>query len=249
MSQAARRRGVRLALALLLVWLVPGPVRATLIAELSDRRIDISTGFTGAEVLVFGTIDPGGDVVVVVRGPNHDVVVRRKVQVAGAWINGPAATFPNVPSFYAVAATAPLAQILPDPIRRATALGIDVLPLEPRRFSDRSMGLRQPLVDLKREAGLWNDSDRSIPLYEGRLFFHRVLFPATVYTGAYRVTVYHVRAGIIAEETELTIAAERVGLGARVWSFANRAALLYGVVSVLLAVTIGWLGSIVFRRG
>lgn len=226
-----------------------GPARATLIAELSQRRIDISTGFTGAEVLVFGTIDGGGDVIVVVRGPAHDVVVRRKVQMAGAWVNGPAATFQGVPSFYAVAATAPLASLLPGPQRRASAIGIDALPLEPRRFSDRALELRGPLVDLKREGGLWSEAPRPMPLYEGRLFFHRILFPATVYTGAYRVTIYHVRQGEIVEETELSIAAERVGLGASVWTFANRASLLYGVVSVLLAVSLGWFGSVVFRRG
>ena len=62
----------------------------------------MTTGFTGHEILVFGAIDnsqqpesrgqdqSGGayyDVVVVVEGTPYPVVVRRKSDVAGVWIN------------------------------------------------------------------------------------------------------------------------------------------------------------------
>ena len=58
-----------------------------LVADLSKRRIDITLGFSGAEVLLFGATDGGGDVVVVVRGPKQPVVVRKKERVLGIWAN------------------------------------------------------------------------------------------------------------------------------------------------------------------
>jgi hypothetical protein len=100
---------------------------APLVADLSDREIEVSTGFTGADLLVFGATDapigPGGDeILVVVRGPTRPVVVRRKVRALGVmWVNGPAARFSGVPGFYAIAGTRPAWQILPNRSGRTTA--------------------------------------------------------------------------------------------------------------------------------
>ena len=47
-----------------------GPVDAAepLIVDLSSDEVAITTGFAGAKLLLFGAKDPGGDVVVVIRG-------------------------------------------------------------------------------------------------------------------------------------------------------------------------------------
>ena len=106
-----------------------------LVASLSDREIEVSTGFTGADLLVFGATDapigPGGDeILVVVRGPTRPVVVRRKVRALGVvWVNGPAARFSDVPGFYAIAGTRPAWQLLPEQERQGNGLGLDALPL------------------------------------------------------------------------------------------------------------------------
>ena len=73
-----------------------------LVADLSDHLIAITTGFTGKELLLFGTISDDGDVVVVVRGPNEEVVVRQKDSVAGIWMNVDGMIFNAVPAFYYV---------------------------------------------------------------------------------------------------------------------------------------------------
>jgi hypothetical protein len=86
---------------------IPLPVLA---AELSVRRIEVTTAFTGGEILVFGAterlIHEGGDeVVVLASGPDGSLVVRRKVQVLGLWVNGPSARFNGIPSYWALAAS------------------------------------------------------------------------------------------------------------------------------------------------
>ncbi len=57
-------------------------------------------GFAGADVLLFGTTDGPGDVVVVVKGPVADVDVLRKERVGGIWINRKGLGFQNVPAVY-----------------------------------------------------------------------------------------------------------------------------------------------------
>src|ERR1700757_5359812 len=83
-----------------------------LVADLTTHLIAITTGFTGASVVLFGATDGPGDVVVAVRGPDREMTIRRKDRVAGVWVNTEEAIFTNVPNFYAVAASRPLEQIV-----------------------------------------------------------------------------------------------------------------------------------------
>ncbi|HXM84370.1 MAG TPA: TIGR02186 family protein, partial [Stellaceae bacterium] len=101
----ARATKVRLLAPLVfLASLWPGYVQADqpLLADLSSHLIAITTGFTGASVVLFGATDGPGDVVIVVRGPERDMVVRHKSHFAGIWINTRQVTFSGVPSYYAV---------------------------------------------------------------------------------------------------------------------------------------------------
>ena len=54
---------------------------------LSQTVVAITTQFTGAELLLFGAKQGPGDIIVVVRGPLRDQIVRRKDKVSGIWIN------------------------------------------------------------------------------------------------------------------------------------------------------------------
>ncbi|HEX3065649.1 MAG TPA: TIGR02186 family protein, partial [Dongiaceae bacterium] len=76
----------------------PAKAAEPLVADLSNHLIAITTGFTGAQVLLFGATDGPGDVVVVVRGPTGRAVVRRKDRVFGIWINSAGRDFAEVPN-------------------------------------------------------------------------------------------------------------------------------------------------------
>src|ERR1700678_1444234 len=97
-----------------LMMLVTGRAEAqTLAADLSSHVIGITTGFVGANLVLFGSTDKPGDIAVIVRGPPTDITVRRKQKILGVWINGSSAVFHDAPSFYAVAASKPLSELGP----------------------------------------------------------------------------------------------------------------------------------------
>src|SRR5262249_56645386 len=98
--------------------------------DLTSHLIAITTGFTGASVVLFGATDSPGDVVVAVRGPDREFTVRRKSRVAGIWVNTKEMTFVRVPSFYAVAASRPIGEILPPATAAFYRLGVENLKLE-----------------------------------------------------------------------------------------------------------------------
>lgn len=246
-------------LLLLALLLAPLAVRgslaqeAPLVADLSNRDIEVSTGFTGAELLVFGAteaaIGPGGDeILVVVRGPTRPVVVRRKVRALGVlWVNGPAARFADVPGFYAIAGTRPAWQLLPEQERQNNGLGLDSLPLA--STGARNPNFRAALLNLEKEAGVWLEDAAQVEIGANRLFHVRVPLPAAVPTGDYRVEVLLVRSRRIHARQELDFRVDRIGVADRIATVAQDQPLVYGVVCVLLAAFAGWFGSVLFRRG
>src|SRR5579859_7212061 len=94
-----------------------------LVADLTSHLVAITTGFTGTNVVLFGATEGMGDVIVVVRGPERDVVVRRKSRVAGIWLNTEKLTFTGTPSYYAVFSTKPPDEIAPPAIQALHQIG------------------------------------------------------------------------------------------------------------------------------
>lgn len=237
-----------LAAALVLLLALPAPAGA-LVAELSQREIAVTTGFTGAELLVFGAKDVApADLVVAVRGPALPFVVRQKTRLAGIWVNGAYEIFNTAPTFYAVAATRPLAEILPESERDRLRLGLDSLPLRPEGPRDEP-AFRDALIALKTEAGLYQQDDGGVILTGDRLFHTRIFLPPTVIPGPYRVDVLAVQDGRIIAARDVSLSVRRVGSSAEIWRFAHEQPWLYGFGAVLVAALAGWAGSVLFRRG
>jgi hypothetical protein len=66
-------------LATVLVMATAGRAAAeVLVADLSQHKIKISTGFAGTELLLFGVTKSAGDIIVIVSGPEAKAVVRKK---------------------------------------------------------------------------------------------------------------------------------------------------------------------------
>jgi uncharacterized protein (TIGR02186 family) len=248
---AALRRA--LVVVLVFVFLIPlaHAQDLPLVAALSTQEVRITTAFTGEAIMVFGSTDqpigPGGDeIIVVARGPTQPLVVRRKVKALLFWVNGPSARFAEIPSFYAIAGTRPVWQLLPEDTRQQNSLGLDALPLA--STGARSPTFRAALLELKKESGLWLEEAAPVEIRGARLFNVELPLPATVPTGDYQVEVLLVRSRRIAARQELDFRVERVGTADRIATIARGDAFLYGIVCILAASLAGWLGAVLFRR-
>ena len=114
------------------------PLRAeTLVTALSTERVSIESNFTGSGVVIFGTVERDQqtvargapyEIVVTLTGPLRSMMARRKERVAGIWINRTSSELPRVPSFLAIATTAPMADVAGNPVRARQGLGFDMLP-------------------------------------------------------------------------------------------------------------------------
>src|SRR5690606_35140518 len=118
-----------------------GPAGAeTIIAALSEQRVEIQSNFVGTELTLFGVIERdaetvsrvrGYDVAVVVRGPDEEIVTRRKDRVAGIWINTDAVSFQSAPSYYAALTNRPIDDLGSPVVLRRTQTGLANIRLDP----------------------------------------------------------------------------------------------------------------------
>jgi uncharacterized protein (TIGR02186 family) len=220
-----------------------------LAADLTSHLIAITTGFTGASVVLFGATDSPGDVVVAVRGPDREMTVRRKNRVAGIWVNTQAVSFANVPSFYAVAASRPIEEILSPGSAALYRLGIANLKLQAQAPAQPDVvdAFRTALERNQKQAGLLVNHIGKVDFLGQRLFRTTIAFPSNVPTGTYLVEVFLVRDKDVVSGQTTPLVVSKVGVDAAVFEFSGRQPGFYGAIAVLTAVVAGWLASLPFR--
>jgi uncharacterized protein (TIGR02186 family) len=241
----------RLALLLLLALAaLPRPAAADIVADVDEHLVGITTGFAGTRILVFGSIDAPGHVVVVVRGPSGPEKLYRKSPVLGVWVNSAALTFVQVPSFYAVASTGPLEEIASESERKRLHLGVDQLELQAvGRVSENLLReWRQALVRAMERAQLYWTEPGEVLLLNDRLFRVTFELPAAVSTGTYLVEAYLFEDGVAVAAQTLPLVVNKVGFEAAIYSFAQQQAPLYGLAAIVVALLAGWIAHLIFRR-
>lgn len=258
MTCAIARRPGHVLLTLIMAILAFGAGTAAiaqpLVVDLSRPRVSITSAFRGADVLVFGAIDGPGDVVVTITGASTRQVVLRKERVFGLWVNAGRQAFDDVPSFYAVAASRPLDQILPPgglpgmsitlDERLETVHAVDARRRRPIDLTDFRLGL----IAAKQREGLFPTTVRPITVVGGRLFRVEMRFPSRLPVGDYEVRAYVFRNGQAVSAVSRPLVVSKAGFSARISEWSREFAPIYGVVAIALALAIGWLANAVARR-
>jgi len=241
--------------------LIAAESKPVLVPDVSQRNIEIVYSFTGADLLLFGAIlYPGGrlpqddkptDIVVVVKGPTQSILVREKEKLGGLiWVNAARLRYRSAPSFYAIASSRPIASLLDERTRAIYELGLDSLQLSPATsaLDDRQDRFAHGLVDLKRRAGLYVEKPGAVEITDGVLYRAVVTIPARVPVGRFTAETFLVRDGHVLAVATRDIEIRKSGFERFVARSAERNAVLYGLVAVVLSVAFGWGAGLIARR-
>lgn len=223
-----------------------------LVVDLSNPVVAITTGFAGTDLLLFGAASGDGDVVIVIRGPQQDHIVRRKEQVAGIWINRDEVRFTEIPSFYWISANRPVEEIVPFVDAGIHQIGerqIDFRPHERQKSVDDITEFRDALIRLKQRSGLYSREPTDLIFLGNGLFRTNVHFPANVAVGTYGIDAYLFKDGELLDSQTTLLNVRKFGLEAGIYDFAQRHASAYGVLAVIMAAVAGWIASVAFRKG
>jgi uncharacterized protein (TIGR02186 family) len=244
---------------ILLFLLVPPAVLAKprILAQVSQKQVDIGTNFSGANILLFGTVQgvpktTKPDVVVVLRGPDVPIVVRHKSRVAGIWVNTRSVTFQTAPGYYALASTGPLDKIADRTWRAVYEIGLDWLHFSPSEGGDSSAqklaDFRDGFVAMRQKHGLFSERPGAVELVDNTLFLVRLDLPTRVPVGTYQADVFLFLNGKFADKTALTLQVEKSGAERAIYDAAHTSPFSYGLFAVLVALIAGWAASVFLRR-
>ncbi len=239
------------------------PMAERVEADVSTRSIAITSGYSGAEILVFGAIEnsrqPSAesgyyDIVVVVEGAPQPLMLRRKSRVAGLWVNTTNFAFNAVPTYYAVSSTRPFDEFMDAIIQDELAIGIDAVRMAPAAqsaihvTSAELLDYKAAVARLKEQQKLFQRNDYGV-IFTGRSLFRcRIELPANVPVGPLVTRVYLFHDGKLLSRYQSRVALEREGIELWLHGFAFNRPFLYGLSCVLLAVAAGLIASAVFRR-
>ena len=244
------------AVALLLAMAMPVQAEQ-IVAGLSQTEVSINANFAGSEIIIYGAVKrdapapktPRMEVIITVEGPATPLIIRKKDRRLGIWVNSESVQIDLAPSFYAVATTGPLAETLSDtenlryqitvPSEIGT-VGLDQQAENPDEFI-------AALLRIREDEGRYVISEGAVVLTDATLFRADVVLPSNLIEGDYRVRMYITRGGQVIDAQDQVIAVQKQGLERFVNRLSKCQPLIYGLLSLAMAVAAGWGASTVFR--
>jgi uncharacterized protein (TIGR02186 family) len=229
-----------------------------LTVAVSTPQVQITSNFSGVAVTTFGVIEGAEDaslqggyqVAVVVVGPPHSVVERRKDRILGIWANSGAATIIGAPSFYALDTSAPLANIAPQATLLRLGLGFDNLGLSyagDAPPTPEQTDFTAAFVRLQEQSRLFTQGI-GVQFIGDTIFRSTAFLPANIPDGRYEVLAYLFAGHTLVAAGQSSFTVSKTGFEQAIAGFAGGQALIYGLMTVALSVFIGWLGGVIFRR-
>ncbi len=251
------RRLLGAALLAICAGLRPGGAQAEkLIISLSSDVVEIRSNFTGAQVALFGSIVPeegraaraNYDIVATTRGPRGVVTVFEKQKFGPFWLNGERRTLDDVPSFIAIVSNRALDAIAPPEARRAEQVGLESLVAGPAGSDKDAPLFRTALIRLRGDHQLFQENPAGVRFLSPTLFQTGIPVAGTAPLGRYDVDVKVFADGALVARGDASFRVEKVGAEQWLSQTALTYGLGYGVALSLVALFVGWLASLVFRR-
>jgi len=240
-------------LSLLLLLALPAKAEE-IVLGLSRDAVAITATFEGSDILVFGAIkreapivDDGNlGVIVTVAGPDRSVLVRRKARRAGIWVNTDAVEVDAAPSFYAVATSGPLNEVLSDTEDLRYRITIPRAIRSVGATVPDTVAFTQALMRIRTNEQLYQMLEGEVDLEEETLFRAEITLPANLTEGDYEAHIFLTRDGRVIDEYITTIPVQKVGLERWLYNLAHEQAFLYGLMSLAIAIAAGWTASAAF---
>ncbi|MCC3862022.1 TIGR02186 family protein [Pseudemcibacter aquimaris] len=241
------------------------PIRAeTLVTDLSQSEIQITSQFAGSELLLFGAIERHAveatqtdeiqvqgldyDIIVVVQSDPTDLVIRKKENVAGIWINNQNVNVSGVPGYYVIGSTRSLDDFLPADKQVELELGLENLTFnsdaDPAEVRDYKAALIRNMID----RGLYLENYGNVEVKNQILFRANLTFPSNMPVGNYNAEVYLVRDGNIIMSHSTPLLVDKQGIERLIYNFAHDYPPFYGIMAIIVAISAGLFSGYVARK-
>ncbi|SIO14226.1 TIGR02186 family protein [Vannielia litorea] len=236
---------------------LPAQAAEEVVADLSQSRVGINATFDGSEILIFGAVrrnypvSPAGDlgVVITIAGPSTPVLVRKKAWRAGIWVNTEAVEVDRAPSFYQIVTTGPLRELVSatEDLRHGITIDRAIRSVGAPATVGNAADFSEALIRIRTDEGAYAVQEGGVTIQKDTLFRANVALPANLTEGNYTTRIFLTRAGEVVSSHATTIHVSKVGLERFLYVLAHEQPLLYGLLSLAIAIAAGWGASAIFR--
>lgn len=222
----------------------------SLVAHLETDHVDVTSEYTGEDLLFFGALSQGRDVIIKVESPAQEVALDRKVKIGPIWLDGEHLDIGGTPGLLYLLSSRPIDELLSESererygLRLADALADAQVPAAKVGSED----WREAFLRLKQRRGHYLEQGDAVTLQQGRLFYTKVRLPAASPLGEYDLSVYLVRSGAVVVQQTQTLDVREVRLEHWVDRVAHEQAWLFGAGLTAICVSIGLLLGIALRQ-
>ena len=244
---------IRLAIIFLMVLFCGGAATAQdhlLAVDLAEDHIDITTGFNGAKLMVFGVQEEEGDIAITFTGPKRSMVVRRMEKIGGIWMNGFGMNFEKIPLYYDYALAGTEGDVALPEVLKKHGIGMGALRFGPAKKADPQevRAFQQALIRNKQQKRLFPQEPEKI-LFLNKSFFRATFdIPPNVPTGDYKIKAFLFQNGKLRGVKEVGVRVAQVGMSASIYRYAHKNSLAYGIFCMVFAMAAGWFSNMIGRR-
>jgi len=224
---------------------------------LSKDEVAITTSFNGSDVLIFGAVKrdkpiPDGDpleVIVTISGPSEAVTVRRKEKRFGIWVNIDSVQIDKAPSFYAVATSAPLRDVLSDieDLRYKISVPRAIRSVGAPMQIEDAAAFTQAIIRIRSNSDTYQLLENQVSVDAQTLFQTSIQLPAALTEGDYVTRIFLTRSGKVVSTYETSIDVRKVGMERWLYKLSRENSMLYGLMSLAIAIAAGWGAAAIFR--
>ncbi len=224
-----------------------------LAVQIARDSVDVTVGFTGASIELFGNRrDKDSIVAIVIEGPTKDVTLWEKARVLGTWVNRHYVTYHDIPSYYHVAISEENIDEKTKALLAQHTVGHDGLfsgaDIKKSNSVDDITRFTEAFLTEKQGAGAYfQDYAQFIFINEN---FFRVSFavPPSAPIGDYKIRSYLIKDGTLAEREVTYLKVEQVGMNAFLFEAAQKYSVIYALFCISFAMFSGWLVSVLRVR-
>ena len=223
-----------------------------LVTDLSESTVEISSTFSGADILLFGAYDgqKNDDIIVVVSGQNGNIKVDRKEKKFGIWMITKSMKFTNIPKYYYIASNRKIKDITNTTEIKKRKLDFNSFELKNDKIDYNNLDKKwyEALKRNMKKKQFWKIEENSIKLNKNTLFRKTLSLPSNVSTGMYNVKILHYRKGNLISQEKSKIKIDKTGISANIYNVAQNFSAIYGIIAVIVALFFGWFTNFIFRR-
>jgi uncharacterized protein (TIGR02186 family) len=177
--------------------------------------------------------------------------VREKQKIGGTiWVNADSNRFRSAPSFYAVASSRPIRDLVDERTAAIYELGLGNLQLSPGggALPEKEQRFEAGLLDLRKREGLYSENARGVEITDRVLYRAVITIPSQVPVGTYTAETFLIDRGKVIAAATRDIQIDKSGFERFVALAARRHEFLYGLTAVVVSLFMGWAAAAAFRR-